>query len=183
MRRFPKDVRIDIEEALESLANDSRPERYGSRKLKGVPNRRLIVRGYRRAKRERMQDKAAAAFHIPDPAFTMEVEGNSMVAIPVEVWERIVEELEDSAAASQARAIMADARDPIIPLEEGRRELFDNHIKRVRKRKGLTQVQLAKKLGISQGRVSEIEHLDYRPTIKTYRRVAKALGVDITELI
>ncbi len=78
---------------------------------------------------------------------------------------------------------MADAGDPIIPLEEGRRELFDNHIKKVRKRKGLTQVQLAKKLGISQGRVSEIEHLDYRPTIKTYRRVAKALGCELKDLI
>ncbi len=47
MRRFPKDVRLDIEEALESLAIDSRPERYNSRKLKGVPYRRLVVRGYR----------------------------------------------------------------------------------------------------------------------------------------
>ena len=129
------------------------------------------------------QDKAASAFLIPDPAFTMEVEGKSMVAIPVEVWERIVEEFEDAAAASRAKAIMADASDPIIPLEEGRKELFDNHIKKVRKRKGLTQVQLAKKLGISQGRVSEIEHLDYRPTIKTYRRVAKALGCEVKDLI
>ncbi len=135
------------------------------------------------AKIERVQDKTATAFHIPDPAFTMEVEGVSMVAIPVELWERIVEEFEDAAAASRAKAIMADASDPIISLEESRKELFDNHIKRVRKRKRMTQVQLAKKLGISQGRVSEIEHLDYRPTIKTYRRVAKALGVDITELL
>ena len=47
MKRFPKGVRADIEEALESLANDPRPERYGSRKLKGVPYRRLIVKGYR----------------------------------------------------------------------------------------------------------------------------------------
>jgi len=136
-----------------------------------------------KGKTERVQDKAASAFHIPDPAFTMEVEGKSMVAIPVEVWERIVEEFEDAAAALRAKAIMADASDPIIPLEDGRRELFDNHIKKVRKRKGLTQVQLAKKLGISQGRVSEIEHLDYRPTIKTYRRVAKALGCEVKDLI
>ena len=135
------------------------------------------------ARTERAQDKAASAFHIPDPAFTMEVEGESMVAIPVEVWERIVEEFEDAAAALRAKAIMADASDPIISLEEGRKELFDNHIKRVRKRKRMTQVQLAKKLGISQGRVSEIEHLDYRPTIKTYRRVAKALGCEGKDLI
>ncbi len=47
MKRFPKGVRADIEEALESLATDPRPKRYGSRKLKGVPYRRLNVRGYR----------------------------------------------------------------------------------------------------------------------------------------
>ncbi len=135
------------------------------------------------AKIERTQDKATAAFSIPDPAFTMEVEGKSMVAIPVEIWDRIVEELEDAASALRAKAIMADASDPIVPLEEGRKELFDNHIKKIRKRKGLTQVQLAKKLGISQGRVSEIEHIDYRPTMKTYRRVAKALGCEVKDLI
>ena len=135
---------------------------------------------------ERVQDKAASAFHIPDPAFTLEVEGESMVAIPAILWWHFVihfENIEDDLAALRAKAIMADASDPIIPLEEGRRELFDNHIKKVRKRKGLTQVQLAKKLGISQGRVSEIEHLDYRPTIKTYRRVAKALGCEVKDLI
>ena len=47
MRRFPKDVRLDIEEALESLGNDPRSERYNSRKLKGAPFLRLIVRDYR----------------------------------------------------------------------------------------------------------------------------------------
>ena len=91
---------------------------------------------------ERVQDKVTPAFYIPDPAFTMEVEGKSMVAIPVEIWERIVEEFEDAAAASRAKAIMADASDPIILLEEGRRELFDNHIKKVRKRKGMTRCSL-----------------------------------------
>ena len=135
---------------------------------------------------KRVQDKAASAFHIPDSVLTMEFEGEPMVCIPTKDWDLIVircGQLEDDFAAAQARVIMADASDPIISLEESRKELFDNHIKRVRKRKRMTQVQLAKKLGISQGRVSEIEHLDYRPTIKTYRRVAKALGVDITELL
>ena len=47
MKRFPKDVRADIEEALESLASDPRPKRYDSRKLKGASFRRLIVRSYR----------------------------------------------------------------------------------------------------------------------------------------
>ncbi|MFB3073012.1 MAG: type II toxin-antitoxin system RelE/ParE family toxin [bacterium] len=47
MRRFPKDVRLDIEEALESLTTDPRPKRYDSGKVKGAPYRRLIVGGYR----------------------------------------------------------------------------------------------------------------------------------------
>ncbi len=47
MRRFPKDVRFDIEEALESLGGDPRPKIYDSLKLKGAPYLRLVVRGYR----------------------------------------------------------------------------------------------------------------------------------------
>ena len=47
MKRFPKDVRADIEEVLESLATDPRPKRYNSRKLEGAPFLRLIVKDYR----------------------------------------------------------------------------------------------------------------------------------------
>ena len=129
------------------------------------------------------KEQTHPVFTMPIPEMTLEVEGKALVAIPVELWERICEDLEDYADAQRAKAIMADASDPLEPLEVGRKELFDNHIKKVRKRKGMTQVQLSKKLRISQGRVSEIERADYRPTMKTYRRVAKALGCEIEELI
>ncbi len=47
MKHFPKAAKVFIEEAIETLATDPRPKRYDSRKLEGVPYRRLIVKGYR----------------------------------------------------------------------------------------------------------------------------------------
>lgn len=47
MKRFPKGVRADIEEALESLGGDPRPIKYDSLKLKWAPYLRLVIRGYR----------------------------------------------------------------------------------------------------------------------------------------
>jgi DNA-binding XRE family transcriptional regulator len=113
----------------------------------------------------------------------MEIDGNAMVAIPIEEFDQIVQKLEDYEDIQRAKKILADKSDPVISFEEGRRKYLGNHIKRVRGRKKMTQKALAKKLGVSQGRVSEIEKADYRPTMKTYRRVAKALSCDVTELI
>ena len=44
MRRFPPDVRLAVEEAIESLADDPRPQKYEARKIKRTDYWRLIVR-------------------------------------------------------------------------------------------------------------------------------------------
>ena len=122
-------------------------------------------------------------FVIPEPLSRFEVGGRQVVVIPTDIWEEVVELLEDYIDVRDSEAALADPKDLAISLEEARSIYLDNHIKKVRRRKKMTQKELAKKLSISQTRVSQIENTDYRPTIKTYRRVAKALGVDITELI
>ena len=60
---------------------------------------------------------------------------------------------------------------------------FDNNITKVRKRKKITQKELAKKMRVSQARVSRIENPDYRPSAGVYERAAKALGCGLTDLI
>lgn len=122
-------------------------------------------------------------FVIPEPLSRFEVGGRQVVVIPTDIWEEVVELLEDYADLRDARAIMDDHKDEVISLEEARHIILDNHIKKVRRRKKMTQKELAKKLSISQTRVSQIENTDYRPTIKTYRRVAKALGCEVKDLI
>ena len=57
-----------------------------------------------------------------------------------------------------------------------------NEIKKIRKKFDLTQVQLAKMIGISQPRISEMEQ-QKTVTVNTLRKIAKALNVSIKEMV
>ena len=56
-------------------------------------------------------------------------------------------------------------------------------VERLRKEKGLTQVELASLLGVSQGAVSMIERGDRMPSMKVLLKLSEVLGVSIEELI
>jgi transcriptional regulator with XRE-family HTH domain len=56
-------------------------------------------------------------------------------------------------------------------------------IRRVRETKGLTQHTLADKADITRKYVVDLEAGRYDPTIGVLRRIAKALGVPVTELL
>lgn len=58
-------------------------------------------------------------------------------------------------------------------------ELAGEEIAHARKAQGLTQKQLGAKLGIPQSQVSRIERNPDRTTVRTLKRLAKALNVDI----
>ena len=62
------------------------------------------------------------------------------------------------------------------------RETNDSHIARVRREKGITQAQLAERLGIKQPMIARWETGKRKPKIETLMRIAKALGVQWTEL-
>lgn len=48
------------------------------------------------------------------------------------------------------------------------------HAERIKK--GISQIELAKKIGMSQPQLAKIENLDSTPTLKTLERYAKGLG-------
>ncbi|MDP9474499.1 MAG: helix-turn-helix domain-containing protein [Actinomycetota bacterium] len=56
-------------------------------------------------------------------------------------------------------------------------------LKQVRSRRLLTQDELAQKAGVSQSTVANIERNNAEPQFRTIRKLAKALGVDPTELV
>lgn len=56
-------------------------------------------------------------------------------------------------------------------------------IKEIREKKGITQLELAEQAGITQVYLSYIENGHKTPTLKTLQKLAKALEVDIGELI
>ena len=55
-------------------------------------------------------------------------------------------------------------------------------IKELLKEKGATQKELANKMGMSEGNLSNILSGKFAPTLDTLQRIAEALGVDIAEL-
>jgi len=57
-----------------------------------------------------------------------------------------------------------------------------NRLREVRRRKGLRQSDLAKKVGVFQSEISEIETGERKPSVYLAKRIAKALGVSLDEL-
>jgi transcriptional regulator with XRE-family HTH domain len=67
-------------------------------------------------------------------------------------------------------------------MKEEARKLGEN-LKRIRGQKGLTQVEIAKKLEVNRSFVSNIENAKTNPTLATIANLAKVLGVAIDELL
>jgi transcriptional regulator with XRE-family HTH domain len=56
-------------------------------------------------------------------------------------------------------------------------------IKRLRKEKNLTQIKLAKKAGIAQSFLSNIENDLQSPSLKNLEKISKALDISLPDLL
>ena len=61
--------------------------------------------------------------------------------------------------------------------------MSDNCIKEIRKRKGITQVQLAEMLGVTQGAVQKLETGINDLTTKMMKKLAEVLDIEPWELL
>ncbi|OIP78340.1 MAG: DNA-binding protein [Parcubacteria group bacterium CG2_30_44_11] len=57
------------------------------------------------------------------------------------------------------------------------------NLKRIRFKKNITQVEIAKTLGVDRSFVSNLENAKTNPTLATITNLAKALGVSTNELL
>jgi transcriptional regulator with XRE-family HTH domain len=58
------------------------------------------------------------------------------------------------------------------------------NVKRLRTRRGLTQIELAKRVKVSQAFIAQLETGEQdNPTLATLRRLAKALKCTVSELV
>ena len=57
------------------------------------------------------------------------------------------------------------------------------NLKRIRMKKEITQVEIAKTLGVNRSFVSNIENGKTNPTLSTITNLAKALGISADELL
>lgn len=57
------------------------------------------------------------------------------------------------------------------------------NLKRIRTKKGISQGDIAKQLGVSRGFISTIENGKTNPTLATIAKLAKAVGILINDLL
>ena len=93
------------------------------------------------------------------------------------------------------RLLLADmAREAVGQIESSRDEdyvdadlvrleLAAERIAKARRTAGLTQTQLGCKLGIPQSQISRIERNPDHTTVRTLKRIAKALKVNVQSLV
>lgn len=62
-------------------------------------------------------------------------------------------------------------------------ELIGQKIKELRIKRGMSQEQLANAISISKSSISEWESCKRAPRMSTLRKIAKALGVDVWEIV
>lgn len=62
-------------------------------------------------------------------------------------------------------------------------EKLGKNLKRIRTEKGISQVEIAKSLGVSRGFVSNLENGKTNPTLATIAKLADAIGVNSNELL
>lgn len=57
------------------------------------------------------------------------------------------------------------------------------NIRKLRRKKGLTQAELANKMGVSQQMVNQYENGKLNPKLETAKKIASALEVPVLELL
>jgi DNA-binding XRE family transcriptional regulator len=121
--------------------------------------------------------KAGAKLKID--AQLVEVGGSRLVIMDEEEYDRLL----DAIDAVEAEKIAKDPKDRILAWDEIKDELIVNRIAKVREQMGVTQKELARRLKVRQSTISRIERKGANLTLSTLRRVAKALGCSVNQLV
>jgi len=114
-----------------------------------------------------------------DSAGQVEINGRRYELVPADEFRRLF----DMAELRELVATLEDPNTEWIDWEDAKLRLAGRSIAEVRKARGLTQTQLARKLGVPQSQISRIERNPDRTTVRTLKRIARALRVDVSKLI
>lgn len=112
--------------------------------------------------------------------------GERLVLIPESEFQALVEaaeEQEDRATVAGFREAIAMGHEELVPASVVDRLLAgENRIKVWRNHRGLTMSTLARKAGIAQAFVSQIESGKREGTLETLRKIAAVLDVTLDDL-
>lgn len=101
------------------------------------------------------------------------------VLVPVAEYEKLIRA--DMVAGAIAK--LDDPASQYVDADDFALELAAERIAKARKAKGLTQKQLGAKLRLPQSQISRIERNPDHTTVRTLKRIARALGVDVSALV
>jgi ribosome-binding protein aMBF1 (putative translation factor) len=101
------------------------------------------------------------------------------VLVPLDEYRRLA----DAGLLDSALARLADKSERVVDADKFALELAADRIIQAREAAGLTQTQLGDKLGLPQSQISRIERNPDHTTIRTLKKIAKALGVDVSALV
>lgn len=133
-------------------------------------------------------DPFPTSYMLPFKAFVMILPRAMSIGIPKKVNDAIGEFM-DTLDADDVDKLM----DTPVPLDMqqyitfGSRKYEDltrvHPIATIRKKKGLTQVELAEKAGVNQKDISRWENFRCKPTIENLKKIADALDCKIDDLV
>jgi len=137
------------------------------------PRRRAQGRSRHRPDVKKGSSRAGKARRIKSPG------PPAYVLIPLAEYQKLM----SSGMLESALAKLADGNEPVHDADDVALELAADRVAAARKAAGLTQAQLGAKLGLPQSQISRIEKNPDRTTVRTLKRIAKALRVDISALV
>ncbi|MGE0211291.1 MAG: helix-turn-helix domain-containing protein [Parvibaculaceae bacterium] len=113
--------------------------------------------------------------------------GERLVVLPEAEYLALVEATEDAhdrALVRNFRHKLAEGEEELVPSDVAERLLADENPVRVwREHRGLSTKVLAGKADIAQPYLSQIETGKREGTIRTMKRIAEALGVQLDDLV
>jgi len=112
--------------------------------------------------------------------------GEAAVILTAEEYEKLLNRLEDAYDRALIDTAWEESQGaPLMPMEILQRELAGelSPLAAWRKSAGMTQRQLAEKSGVLPRTISEFENGRIDPRLSTLQALAKAIGVDIQDIV
>ena len=117
------------------------------------------------------------------PVITKSPSGDDIVILSRKEYDQLVAAAdEDTADAALARRAIARDEETLTETELDDLLAAKTPLAFWRKKRGVTQAQLAKSVGIAQGFLSEIEAGQKTGTVDALRRIGSALGISLDDI-
>ena len=105
--------------------------------------------------------------------------GENMVILTEAEYEQILDALD----VLEAERVLADEDDPVLKWEDVHGSLIQNRIREARKARGITQKELARRLKITPTALRKMERENARHNLDAVKKISKALGCKVEDLI